>query len=76
MRRRCTSTCVVGDATAREARTLHLDFGFRDVLPIGRPEEGVYLVKFACGCMMFVGSGQVLWRAGGFTLVCEHVAAR
>jgi len=56
--------------------TLHFDFGLRDAMPIGRPDEAVYLVKFACGYTAFVGRGGVLWRTRGFTPVCEHVAAK
>lgn len=44
-------------------------------MPIGRPEDATYLVKFACGCTAFVVRGGVLWRTRGFAPICEHAAA-
>jgi hypothetical protein len=64
-------TCASGESATTK---LHLDFGISDVMPIGRRDEGVYLVKFVCGCTVFVGSGRVLWRTQSFTVVCEHIA--
>jgi hypothetical protein len=43
-------------------------------MPLGG-DEPVYLVRFDCGCVVLVGHGRMVRRAGGIALVCEHVAA-
>jgi hypothetical protein len=49
-------------------------FGFSDVLSVGREDEMIYLVRFACGCVGLVTRGRMVRRAGKISLVCEHVA--
>ena len=54
---------------------LYLDFGVRDVMPLGPEAQESYLVQLVCGCFVVVRHGRVLWRSRGFTLVCDHAAA-
>jgi hypothetical protein len=65
-------TCADGESATTK---VHLDFGIAYVMPFG-PVNALYLVKFNCGCAVFVGGGRVLWRAGAITPLCEHVAAK
>ncbi len=51
------------------------DFGVAEFAPVGRRDEDLYFVRFACGCVGVVARGRMLRRAGGVALVCAHVAA-
>jgi len=57
------------------AFTLHFDFGIAESAPVGVRGADLHFVRFVCGCVGVVARGRMLQRAGGFALVCAHVAA-
>jgi len=63
--------------TPRSRITLgrQFDFGIAEFAPVGRRDEDLHFVRFVCGCVGVVARGRMLRRAGGFALVCAHVAA-
>ena len=60
----------VGDA-GRDS--VGFDFGIADLMLMGPADQEVYLVEFRCRCAILVARGQVIRRARGFRVVCEHV---
>jgi len=57
------------------AFALHFAFGIAESAPVGLSDAGLHFVRFVCGCVGVVARGRMILRAGGFALVCAHVAA-
>jgi len=50
------------------AFALHFAFGIVEFAPVGRRDEDLYFVRFACGCVGVVARGRMILRAGGLAL--------
>jgi hypothetical protein len=53
---------------------VRVDFGIADLTPLGPADQEVYLVAFRCRCIVTVARGEVIRRAGDFSLVCKHLS--